>query len=276
MLRLYNYWWFWVWFNSWWEIKSNKSSWTDWLVTTNRPITGILIGHGVRSLEHVTMCHVYRLLLGSGGEVPNIPTCMFRDFELFPLWFLGVRPLYHSQNFRTLRMLEEQNFPASTAYLFWGAVFLFWLVLTHHVTSHSAKILTRKTGVSFPVGFCDNRLAWRPLEMAGLKMEEAKQSCSWNSYGRCYSLGIQSTCQRMIGVYNHLLRKVFRFHYHSQFRWLDRDRYMKLWFFFFFEFRVGDFTWCITVSTRMFSSTLICATWEASYHSLLIKLGSPI
>ena len=30
------------------------------------------------------------------------------------------------------------------------------------------------------------------------------------------ALGIQSPCQRMIGVYNHLLRKVFRFHYHSQ------------------------------------------------------------
>ena len=31
-----------------------------------------------------------------------------------------------------------------------------------------------------------------------------------------YSLGIQSPCQMMIGVYNHLLSKVFRFHYHSQ------------------------------------------------------------
>ena len=30
------------------------------------------------------------------------------------------------------------------------------------------------------------------------------------------SLGIQSPCQMMIGVYNHLLSKVFRFHYHSQ------------------------------------------------------------
>ena len=30
------------------------------------------------------------------------------------------------------------------------------------------------------------------------------------------TLGIQSPCQMMIGVYNHLLRKVFRFHYHSQ------------------------------------------------------------
>ncbi len=29
-------------------------------------------------------------------------------------------------------------------------------------------------------------------------------------------LGIQSPCQMMIGVYNHLLSKVFRFHYHSQ------------------------------------------------------------
>ncbi len=38
--------------------------------------------------------------------------------------------------------------------------------------------------------------------------------------GRFYeviqSLGIQSPCQMMIGVYNHLLSKVFRFHYHSQ------------------------------------------------------------
>ena len=30
------------------------------------------------------------------------------------------------------------------------------------------------------------------------------------------SLGIQSPCQRMIGVANRLLGKVFRFHYHSQ------------------------------------------------------------
>ena len=31
-----------------------------------------------------------------------------------------------------------------------------------------------------------------------------------------HTLGIQSPCQMMIGVYNHLLSKVFRFHYHSQ------------------------------------------------------------
>ena len=30
------------------------------------------------------------------------------------------------------------------------------------------------------------------------------------------SLGIQSYCQRVIGVSNHLLSIVFRFHYHSQ------------------------------------------------------------
>ena len=30
------------------------------------------------------------------------------------------------------------------------------------------------------------------------------------------ALGIQSPCQMMIGVSNHLLSKVFRFHYHSQ------------------------------------------------------------
>ena len=31
-----------------------------------------------------------------------------------------------------------------------------------------------------------------------------------------HNLGIQSPCQMMIGVYNHLLRKVFRFHYQSK------------------------------------------------------------
>ena len=36
------------------------------------------------------------------------------------------------------------------------------------------------------------------------------------SISTCKSLGIQSPCQRMIWVYNHLLNKVFRFHYHSQ------------------------------------------------------------
>ena len=36
---------------------------------------------------------------------------------------------------------------------------------------------------------------------------------TWDSNG---TLGIQSPCQMMIGVYNHLLSKVFRFHYHSQ------------------------------------------------------------
>ena len=36
------------------------------------------------------------------------------------------------------------------------------------------------------------------------------------SCGQMKTLGIQSPCQMMIGVYNHLLSKVFRFHYHSQ------------------------------------------------------------
>ena len=34
--------------------------------------------------------------------------------------------------------------------------------------------------------------------------------------GQFLSLGIQSPCQMMIGMYNPLLSKVFRFHYHSQ------------------------------------------------------------
>ena len=39
---------------------------------------------------------------------------------------------------------------------------------------------------------------------------------STNRSGVCWSLGIQSPCQMMIGVSNHLLSKGFRFHYHSQ------------------------------------------------------------
>ena len=38
----------------------------------------------------------------------------------------------------------------------------------------------------------------------------------WRPFERYPSLRIQSPSQMMIGVYNHLLRKVFRFHYHSQ------------------------------------------------------------
>ena len=38
----------------------------------------------------------------------------------------------------------------------------------------------------------------------------------WYIYLHYHTLGIQSPCQMMIGVYNHLLSKVFRFHYHSQ------------------------------------------------------------
>ena len=32
----------------------------------------------------------------------------------------------------------------------------------------------------------------------------------------CHTLGMQSPCQMMIEVYNHLLSKVFRLHFHSQ------------------------------------------------------------
>ena len=40
-----------------------------------------------------------------------------------------------------------------------------------------------------------------------------------NIYQKNPSLRIQSPCQMMIGVYNHLLSKVFRFCYHSQNWW---------------------------------------------------------
>ena len=47
-------------------------------------------------------------------------------------------------------------------------------------------------------------------------MEEPKNAVGKRSAENVSSLGIQSPCQIMIGVCNHLLRKVFRFHYHSQ------------------------------------------------------------
>ena len=47
-----------------------------------------------------------------------------------------------------------------------------------------------------------------------------KTLCCWMQLSWCFftthSLRIQSPSQMVIGVYNHLLRKVFRFHYHSQ------------------------------------------------------------
>ena len=59
----------------------------------------------------------------------------------------------------------------------------------------------------------------------GFKLTEIK-------FGAC-SRGIQSACQSMIGVYNHLLSKVFRFHYHSQkvIGWIPRG-FSGLWFLF--------------------------------------------
>ena len=49
--------------------------------------------------------------------------------------------------------------------------------------------------------------------MAALETDVPDRKC-WDQW--LVTLGIQSPCQRMIGVYNHLLGKVFRFHYHSQ------------------------------------------------------------
>jgi len=56
-----------------------------------------------------------------------------------------------------------------------------------------------------------------------------REGAFWNQFEECacstkesqrvtksQTLRIQSPSQMMIGVYNHLLRKVFRFHYHSQ------------------------------------------------------------
>ena len=63
------------------------------------------------------------------------------------------------------------------------------------------------------------------LSRRGIKSDRCAEWDGTNGMGRLMSssispcscaLGIQSPCQMMIGVYNHLLSKVFRFHYHSQ------------------------------------------------------------
>ena len=46
--------------------------------------------------------------------------------------------------------------------------------------------------------------------------EPRSQEATFETRVTCNSLGIQSPCQSMIGVSNHLLSIVFRFHYHSQ------------------------------------------------------------
>jgi len=56
-------------------------------------------------------------------------------------------------------------------------------------------------------------------DLTGSKFNFVKKKCQCSSdQNPCCipSLGIQSPCQMMIRVYNHLLRKVFSFHYHSQ------------------------------------------------------------
>ena len=58
----------------------------------------------------------------------------------------------------------------------------------------------------------DVRSATRFLVGAGKRLKKLKTlTPSW-----VFSLRIQSPSQMVSGVYNHLLRKVFRFHYHSQ------------------------------------------------------------
>ena len=71
--------------------------------------------------------------------------------------------------------------------------------------------LVKQKRSSFPGKMCRNDPFFGQLfgtKKCGFKLTEIK-------FGAC-SRGIQSACQSMIGVYNHLLSKVFRFHYHSQ------------------------------------------------------------
>ena len=79
--------------------------------------------------------------------------------------------------------------------------------------------------IPIQTGFCSTSHFWFGLFniFATLKTKNNERKSSFfimtsrlGSVFRIESLGIQSPCQMMLGVYNHLLSKVFRFHYHSQ------------------------------------------------------------
>ena len=57
-------------------------------------------------------------------------------------------------------------------------------------------------------------LLWGYDDMLEFQVKSVNYSITYIQYN--IFLRIQPPCQMMIGVYNHLLRKVFRFHYHSQ------------------------------------------------------------
>ena len=79
------------------------------------------------------------------------------------------------------------------------------------VTKHIPKIWHPKTWPIFghPWVWCQPSTICQPEDIQSLTETERR-------YVTLKPLGIQSPCQMMIGVYNHLLSKVFRFHYHSQ------------------------------------------------------------
>ena len=64
------------------------------------------------------------------------------------------------------------------------------------------------------------QICWNPptRNLTSRRMEAVKNPFPMDprSFLQGLTLRIQSPCQMMIGVYNHLLSKVFRFHYHSQ------------------------------------------------------------
>ena len=70
---------------------------------------------------------------------------------------------------------------------------------------------------TFPKGHLMNHPFFKgqPAELPGCRGKKSPPFLWFFPVASC-PLRIQSPCQMMIGVYNHLLSKVFRFHYHSQ------------------------------------------------------------
>ena len=60
------------------------------------------------------------------------------------------------------------------------------------------------------------RLRGSPSTLGTSEFGHANYMMLSQTTSKLHALGIQSYCQRMIGMSNHLVSKVFRFHYHSQ------------------------------------------------------------
>ena len=149
------------------------------------------------------------------------------------IWTL---PENKSQNNTTRTPCEQKG---TCGIMNWYSFVLqFFLATVYFIQKKTHRRLKKPVGIfrcshqhldwsSRPLGFLNGISFTRVNSYFPMVFGPMKISRIWNRSSRivgevrlssfkCYSLRIQSPCQMMIGVYNHLLSKVFRFHYHSQ------------------------------------------------------------